>query len=126
MYEGTGTPDFYTTRSILTDMLLLKDGMGRRLYSTKAELASAMGVNSIIDVPIMKDLSREVGASTLDLIGIMVNLSDYTVGADKGGEISFFDDFDIDYNQEKYLYETRLSGALTKIKSAVVLEKAHA
>ena len=126
VYEGTGTPDFYTTRSILTDMLLLKDGMGRRLYSTKAELASAMGVNSIIDVPIMKDLSRVDGASTLDLVGIMVHLSDYTVGADKGGEISFFDDFDIDYNQEKYLYETRLSGALTKIKSAVVLEKAHA
>lgn len=115
-YKGTGTPTFYTTDAILTDMLLIKDKMGRRLYETEASLAAALRVAKIIPVEAME--------SQPDMIGIMVNLTDYTVGADKGGEVSMFDDFDIDYNQEKYLIETRVSGALTKPKSAVVIQKA--
>lgn len=114
-YKGTGTPNFYTTDDILTDMILIKDKMGRRLYNTEAELAAALRVGRIVVVEVMEN--------TPDLLGIIVNISDYTIGADKGGQLSMFEDFDIDYNQEKYLMETRISGALTKPKSAVVIKR---
>jgi len=110
-YKGTGTPTFYTTRAVFTKLILVKDTLGRRLYATKAELAAALTVADIVTVEVMED--------NADIIGIAVNLADYTVGADAGGEINLFDFFDIDYNQQKYLLETRISGALTKPKSAV-------
>lgn len=110
-FKGSGAPTFYTTRAVFTKMILVKDTLGRRLYATKTELAAALTVSEIVTVEAMEDNS--------DLVGIAVNLSDYTVGADKGGEINLFDFFDIDYNQQKYLLETRISGALTKPKSAV-------
>ena len=114
-YKGTGTPDLYTTDDILTDMILLKDKVGRRLYNTETELAAALRVGKIVVVEPMETIP--------DLLAIIVNMADYTIGADKGGEISMFDDFDIDYNQRKYLIETRISGALTKFKSAVVVKR---
>jgi hypothetical protein len=114
-YKGTGTPTLFTTDDILTDMLLLKDKIGRRLYNTEAELGAAVRVANIVVVEVMEDVP--------DLIGILVNMADYTIGADKGGQLAMFDDFDIDYNQQKYLMETRISGALTKAKSAVVLKR---
>lgn len=114
-YKGTGTPNFYTTDDILTDMILIKDKMGRRMYNTEAELAAALRVGKIVVVEVMED--------TPDLLGVIVNLADYTIGADRGGQVSMFDDFDIDYNQFKYLIETRVSGALTKPKSAVVIKR---
>ena len=116
-YKGSGMPTMFTTEAILTDMLLLKDKMGRRLYSTQAELVSALRVDKIVTVEVMEGHD--------DLIAILVNLRDYTNGADKGGNIGMFDDFDIDYNQYKYLIETRCSGALTKPKSAVVIKRAQ-
>lgn len=122
-YKGSGSPVFYTTTDVLIDMLLLKDKIGRRLYNTKAEVASALGVSSIVEVPVMENQTRTVDSKTRTLVGLIVNLKDYTVGADKGGEVSMFDDFDIDYNQYKYLMETRCSGALTHPKSALVIEK---
>ena len=126
-YRGSGQPVLFTTEDWLTEMLLLEDGIGHRMYKDSAEVASAMRVSKIVTVPIMENLSREVslaGGSTEDraLIGIIVNLSDYTIGADKGGAVNMFDDFDIDYNQQKYLIETRCSGALTVPYSAIVLE----
>lgn len=114
-YKGSGSPTFYTTLPMLTSLLLARDTQGHRLWKTPAELASELGVSAIVTVEVME--------SEPNLIGIIVNLSDYTVGADKGGEVNFFDDFDIDYNQYKYLLETRVSGALTKIRSAVVVSK---
>ena len=125
-YKGSGHPVFYTTEDVLTDMLLLEDNMGHRLYKSEAELATAMRVSRIVTVQVMEGLQREVDHVDRDLIGIIVNLSDYTVGADKGGAISMFDDFDIDYNQQKYLIETRCSGALTVPYSAIVIESALA
>jgi HK97 family phage major capsid protein len=125
-YKGSGNPTFYVNPDTLIDMLLLKDNVGRRLYPTVAELAAILRVSSIVEVPVMEDLTRldpDDGAVTLALIGIIVNLNDYTIGADKGGAISMFDDFDIDYNQYKYLIETRCSGALTKLSSALVIEQ---
>jgi hypothetical protein len=114
-YKGSGTPTFYTTDPILTDMLLIKDTTGRRIYNNTADLAATLRVADIVVVEPMEDVP--------DLLGIMVNMADYTFGADKGGEVSMFDDFDIDYNQFKYLIETRLSGCLTKPKSAVVIKR---
>jgi len=114
-YKGTGTPDFFTTIRELNKFLKAKDTQGRRLYPTKADVASALGVNRIVLVEPMNDLT--------DVVGIIVNLADYNVGTDKGGEVSMFDDFDIDYNKQKYLIETRLSGALVKVKSALVIRK---
>ena len=107
-------------------MLLLEDNMGHRLYKSEAELATAMRVSRIVTVQVMEGVSRAVSGVTRDLIGIIVNLSDYTVGADKGGSIGMFDDFDIDHNQQKYLIETRCSGALTVPYSAIVIESAQA
>lgn len=112
-YKGSGAPTFYTTQSKLTDLLLDKDTLGRRYYTTKSELSAALGVSEIV---VVEAMSRAA-----DVVGVIVNLIDYTLGADKGGEINFFDDFDIDYNQNKYLIETRVSGALTKPKSAITI-----
>lgn len=114
-YKGTGTPTFYTTDDVLTSFMLMRDGFGRRMYRTVDELAAELRVSSIVAVEAMDRISG--------LVGIIVNLTDYNVGADKGGEVNLFDDFDIDYNQLKYLIETRISGALTKIKSALVIRK---
>lgn len=126
-YEGTGTPKLYTTKTIVTELLLLKDKIGRRLYETKASLASALGVSEIVEVPVMKGATRETKKNgTADLLGIIVNMADYTVGADKGGEVNMFDDFDIDFNQFKYLLETRVSGALTQPKTAIAVERKQA
>jgi len=129
-YKGTGTPTFFTTPNMLTEMLLLKEGTNgslRRLYATEAELAAALRVSKIVEVPVMEGVTRTVGADLterdLNLIGIIVNLNDYTVGADKGGDVNLFDDFDIDFNQYKYLMETRCSACLTKPKSALVIEQ---
>ena len=122
-YKGSGTPTLYTTEDVLTDCLLLEDNMGRVLYDTEEKLRTALRVSSIVTVPVMEGLKREDGeGGSLDLMGIIVNLADYNVGADKGGAINMFDDFDIDYNQQKYLIETRCSGALIKPFSAITLE----
>jgi hypothetical protein len=123
-YKGSGSPVLFASPSFLTSMMLLKDSLGYRIYKTKAELEAALLVSKIVEVPVMENQVREAGATDYTLLGIIVNLKDYTVGADKGGETSFFQDFDIDYNQQKYLYETRISGALTKPKSALVIERA--
>ena len=118
-YKGSGNPTFFTTEDVLTDMLLLEDGIGHKIYKTEAELATALRVTKIVTVPVME--GHQVGGK--DLIGIIVNLQDYNVGADKGGAVNMFEDFDIDYNQEKYLIETRCSGALIKPYSAIILFK---
>ncbi len=115
-YKGSGSPVFYTTLPMLTSLLLTRDQFNHRLWKSPAELASEIGVSAIVTVETME---RED-----DLVGIIVNLKDYTLGTDKGGDVTFFDDFDIDYNQYKYLYETRLSGALTKLRSALVIKRA--
>ena len=103
---------------MLTDMLLLEDSIGHKLYKTEAELATALRVNEIITVPVMENIKDK---DSKDVYGIVTNLADYNVGADKGGAVNMFDDFDIDYNQQKYLIETRCSGALVKPFSAIVL-----
>ena len=125
-YRGSGNPTLFTTEDWLTMMLLMEDGIGHRLYKDASEVASAMRVSRIVTVPIMENLSRSVTdgntTETRNLVGIILNMSDYTIGADKGGEINMFDGFDIDYNQMKYLIETRCSGALTVPYSAIVLE----
>jgi len=117
-YRGTGMPTFYTTLPVLTKLLLAKDTLGRRLYATQAELASALMVSDIVTVEPMEEVT--------DLLGVIVNLQDYVLGADRGGEVSMFDDFDIDYNQQKYLIETRLSGGLVKYKAALAIKKTAA
>jgi len=114
-YKGSGNPTFYTTQRVLSDLLLDKDTLNRRFYDTRQQLAAALGVKDIVPVEVMEDAP--------ELVGVIVNLADYTVGADRGGEINFFDDFDIDFNQMKYLLETRISGALTKPKSALVIKR---
>lgn len=115
-YKGTG-PSAYMTNAVMTDMLLAKDALNRRLFRTKAELAAELGVQEIIEVPVLEDAEREGG----EIMMIIVNLNDYAVGSTRGGEITPFDDFDIDYNQYKYLIETRMSGALTRHKRAQVI-----
>lgn len=120
-YEGSGTPNLYTNTDFVTDMLLLKDKQtGRRIYNTEQELCSAMRVGKIVEVPQFTGLKNAEGKAVL---GLVVNLRDYTIGADRGGQTTMFDDFDIDYNQWKYLLEVRMSGALTKVKSAMVIVK---
>ena len=124
-YKGSGNPSFFTTEDWLSEILLLEDEIGHKLYKTEAEVATALRVKEIITVESMEgqqiDIKTGTGDTTVkkDFIGVMVNLNDYNVGADKGGQTSFFDDFDIDYNQQKYLYETRMSGALVKPYSAL-------
>lgn len=121
-YRGSGNPTLYTTVDMLTDMLLIEDGLGRRLYPTVNDLMAALRVSSIETVPQFESISRTENNDTYYLDGMIVNLRDYTVGSDKGGAVSMFDDFDIDYNQQKYLIEARCSGALTRPKSAIVVE----
>lgn len=122
-YEGKGTPALYTTRQNLTNMLLLKDKIGRRIYNNANDVADALGVSRIIDVPVMKGLTRtDEDAGKVNLFGIIVNMSDYTIGTNKGGQVSSFEDFDIDYNQYKYLLETRCSGTLIHPKTALAIE----
>lgn len=125
-YKGSGNPTFYTTEDVVTEMLLIEDGIGHKLYKTEAELATALRVNSIVTVEPMEGYKVEVDGAEKDLIGVIVNLKDYNVGTDRGGEISLFDDFDIDYNQYKYLMETRMSGALIKPFSAMTVYKEQA
>ena len=122
-YKGSGNPVLYTTEDFLTNCLLLEDTQGYRLYKSEQDVATAMRVSRIVTVPVMENLSRTDSESkTRNLVGIIVNLNDYNVGADKGGAVNMFDDFDIDYNQQKYLMETRCSGALIKPYSAIALE----
>jgi HK97 family phage prohead protease len=125
-YQGSGNTIFFTTFAMLAKMLLSKDTQGHRMYKDKAELATAMLVNDIVAVPVMKGLTRTVETKVHTLLGIIVDMSDYNVGADKGGEVNMFDDFDIDYNQQKYLIETRCSGALIKPYSAIAVESVPA
>lgn len=122
-YKGSGNPTLYTTEDILTDCLLLTDEMGRDLYESVDKLATKLRVKNIVTVPVMEGLTREgTSSDTYELFGLIVNPADYNVGADKGGSINMFEDFDIDYNQMKYLIETRCSGALTKPYSAIAVE----
>ena len=121
-YKGSGNPVLFTTEDMLTDMLLLTDEMGRDLYTSESQLATKLRVREIITVPVMENLSRTSGSDELALMGVIVNMTDYNIGADRGGAISMFEDFDIDYNQQKYLIETRCSGALIKPYSAIALE----
>ena len=122
-YKGSGEPTLYTTEDVLTDMLLIEDTNGRVIYDSVSKLATALRVKEIVTVPVMENLTRQDNdGKTLKLMGIITNLADYNVGADKGGAISMFEDFDIDYNAQKYLIETRCSGALVKPYSAIALE----
>lgn len=130
-YEGSGSPLFFCDRWFLTRALLMRNQIGERMYKSAAELAAEMGVSRIIPVPVFKNQTRAARTGTTEtgtfkLIGIALNLDDYNVGADKGGAVDMFDDFDIDRNQEKYLIETRCSGALIRPKSAIVIEEAVA
>lgn len=126
-YKGSGNPVLFTTEDWLTDCLLMEDGVGRIIYDSVDKLKSALRVTDIITVPVMEGLTRtDDEGKTRSLIGIVVNLSDYNVGADKGGSVNMFEDFDIDYNAQKYLIETRCSGALIKPFSAIALEMVEA
>lgn len=119
-YEGAGVPNMYINSSMLSELLLIEDNNGRFIYNTAEDLAKTLGVKKIESVPVMKD----VKVNTSDnLLAIIVNPNDYTIGADKGGQVSMFDDFDIDYNQQKYLMETRCSGSLLKPKTAITISK---
>lgn len=131
-FKGTGTPDFYCTPHLVNVMLLARDMNGRRIYDSKADLAKALNCNSIIEVEQFEGLTRTVDdadatensvAGTKKLLGIFVNLNDYTFGSTRGGEITKFEDFDMDFNLKKFMLETRLSGSLYKLKSAIVLEE---
>lgn len=121
-YKGSGNPDMYIDEDVLTECLLLEDTNGRVIYDTVEKLATALRVQELIPVPVMENMKREKGANTHILGGIYVNLNDYNVGADKGGAVNMFDDFDIDYNQQKYLIETRCSGAMVTPYGAVAIE----
>ena len=121
-YKGSGNPVLFTTEDFLTDMLLMEDSIGHRLYDTKEKLATALRVSDIVTVEVMENKTRSVSGVTHTLAGIIVNPRDYNFGADKGGSVALFDDFDIDYNQMKYLIETRCSGALVRPYSAIALE----
>ncbi len=131
-FKGSGKPDFWTTEDVTTEMLLLEDEIGHSIYKTETELATKLRVNEIIPVDPMEEykitLTENSVTKEYPLIGVITNMADYNVGVDKGGEVNMFDDFDIDYNQMKYLIETRVSGALIKPFSAltIVLDKASA
>ncbi len=118
-YMGSGNPTMFASVGVINDMLLARDKVGRRMYATMAELASALRVAEIVEVPVLEGVKY----NNKELLALIVNLSDYTLGADKGGEVNFFDDFNIDFNKYEYLIETRCSGALTKPYSAIALEK---
>ena len=117
-YKGSGSPTLFTTEDMVTECLLLEDSLGHKLYKTEAELATTLRVKEIVTVEVMEGVQDK---NSHDVAGIVVNLADYNVGADKGGAVNMFDDFDIDYNQQKYLIETRCSGALVKPYSAIAL-----
>lgn len=121
-YKGSGQPTLYATEDIITDCLLLEDTTGRIIYDSVDKLATALRVKEIVTVEVMEGLTRTDSDKNYELMGLIVNLNDYNVGADKGGAVNMFDDFDIDYNQQKYLIETRCSGALIKPFSAIALE----
>ena len=121
-YKGSGNPDMFISEDVLTACLLLEDTNGRVIYDSVDKLATALRVRRIIPVPVMENLTRQVSGHAHTLAGIYVNLNDYNIGADKGGAVNMFDDFDIDYNQKKYLIETRCSGALIKPYAAVAIE----
>lgn len=121
-YKGSGSPTLFTTEDVLTNCLLLEDNNGRIIYDSVDKLATTLRVKEIVPVEVMEGVTRKADTKTLSLMAILVNLNDYYVGADKGGAINMFDDFDIDYNQEKYLIETRISGALVKPYSAIAFE----
>ena len=127
-YQGSGEPTLFCSEDLLTDLLLLEDGHGRAIYESEAKLATALRVKNIVTVPVMEGLHRNNStvSAECNLLGIIVNLRDYNVGADKGGAINMFEDFDIDYNAQKYLIETRCSGALVKPFSAIVIEEKQA
>lgn len=126
-YRGSGNPAFYASTDVINDMLLSRDKMGRRMYANEQDLAAAIRVSKIVEVPVLEGVSRtDEETKKHELLGLIVNLADYTIGSDKGGELNFFDDFDIDFNKEKYLMETRVSGCLTKPYSAIALEKPEA
>lgn len=127
-YKGSGSPTLFTTEDVITGCLLLEDKNGRVIYDTVDKLATALRVKEIVPVEVMETAKTKVNSVEKPLLAIMVNLTDYYVGADKGGSVNMFDDFDIDYNQQKYLMETRCSGALVKPYSAVAvaLDKAEA
>lgn len=123
-FKGSGTPDYFCTPHSLNVMLLARDKNGRRIYSSKAELAAALNVGEIYTAEQFEGKTRTTKDNkTKKLLGIFVNLEDYCFGSTKGGEISRFNDFDIDFNQEKYLIEARISGALTRLYSAIALEE---
>ena len=124
-YKGSGNPTLYTTEDMLTSMLLIEDTTGRVIYDTIEKLKTALRVRDIVTVPVMENVGREdtPGKKKWNLLGILVNLSDYNVGADKGGSVNMFDDFDINYNKYEYLIETRCSGALVKPYSAITFEE---
>lgn len=125
-YKGSGNPILFTTEDDLTEMLLLKDQLGHYMYNSVTELATRLRVREIVTVEVMESLTRQVISKTHTLRGIIVNPIDYNIGADRGGAVSMFDDFDIDYNQQKYLIETRCSGALIKPFSAIAIESTTA
>ncbi len=120
-YKGTGNPIFFTTEDVLTEMLLLKDGVGRRLYKDQNELATALRVSRIVTVEPMENTFTDPDTNKKRLVGVIVNPVDYQIGATRGGQTTFFEDFDIDFNQQKYLLETRCSGALIRAKSAIAV-----
>ena len=123
-YDGSGNPTWFAEPHMVTEILLLKDKMGHRLFRSVSELADYVGVSKIVKVPLMKGLQRTSAKNgTVDALGIIVNMTDYTVGADKGGQLFAAEDFDISFNQYHYLLETRLSGALTQPKSAIIVER---
>ena len=123
-FKGTGTPDFYCTPHLVNVMLLARDLNGRRIYESKSDLAKALNVNSIVEVEQFEGKTRTTdGGKTKKLLGIFVNLNDYQFGSTKGGEITRFEDFDMDFNVQKFMLETRLSGSLTRVEAAVVLEE---
>ena len=121
-YKGSGTPTLYAPDTIITECLLLEDNNGRMIYDTLDKLATVLRVSKIVTVPVMENLARTKETFTYKLLGIIVNLKDYNVGADKGGAVNMFDDFDIDYNAMKYLIETRCSGAMIKPYGAIAIE----
>jgi len=120
-YKGSGKPTFYTTTDLITELLLIKDLNQRDIYDDTIELAKKLRVKDVEEVEVMDTATLTIGNDTFNVLGIIVNLKDYTVRSNNGGQINMFDDFDIDYNQLKYLIETRCSGALTRYKSAIVI-----
>lgn len=125
-YKGSGNLTLFCTEDLLTDLLLIEDTNGRVIYDTEEKLATALRVKEIVSVPVMENVVRTEDGFDYTLMGIFVNLVDYNVGADKGGAVQMFDDFNIDYNKYEYLIETRCSGALIKPYSAIVFEEKSA